>query len=114
MGLAGRKEKQRFSIDPQNKTWKDDKDAIGFKLLSKMGWSEGKGLGLSFSFFLTEFLAAGKDLSGRKDNISLALKNNNYGIGEWAFCRFLSLFVSVSRPCYATYATHRSSHKSII
>ena len=45
MGLAGRKEKQRFGIDPQNKQWQNNKDAIGFKLLSQMGWQEGKGLG---------------------------------------------------------------------
>jgi len=33
------------SSDPQNKNWVNDKQAFGFKMLSKMGWSEGKGLG---------------------------------------------------------------------
>lgn len=67
MGLAEPKNRQRISVDPQNKKWKDDKSAIGFKLLSKMGWSEGKGLGALET--------------GRQTNIKVSLKENNFGIG---------------------------------
>jgi len=34
-----------FSNDPNNTFWKEDKSKFGYKLLMKMGWSEGKGLG---------------------------------------------------------------------
>lgn len=43
--LAEPRRKQRISVDPQNITWKSDNGKIGQKLLEKMGWSEGKGLG---------------------------------------------------------------------
>ncbi|KAI8897773.1 hypothetical protein BC833DRAFT_592425 [Globomyces pollinis-pini] len=67
MGLAEPKNKQRITADPQNKRWKDDKNAIGFKLLGKMGWTDGTGLG--------------KDNQGRTTNLKVALKQNNFGVG---------------------------------
>jgi len=38
---------QQVSKDPLNKHWANDKEKFGFKMLMKMGWSEGKGLGLN-------------------------------------------------------------------
>jgi Pin2-interacting protein X1 len=67
MGLSQPKNKQKIGIDPQNKRWKDDKEKIGFKLLSKMGWKEGNGLG------------AKQD--GMQSNIKVTLKENKFGIG---------------------------------
>lgn len=48
MSLADgrRRGDRKISDDPNNKNWASDKGRIGFKLLQKMGWSEGKGLGL--------------------------------------------------------------------
>ena len=50
--------KECIAVDPNNKLWANgiylslficfnflDQSAIGFKLLQKMGWSQGKGLG---------------------------------------------------------------------
>ena len=67
MGLAQQKVKQRINIDPQNKTWQEDTTKVGFKLLSKMGWTSGKGLG------------AGEN--GMSSNIKVSVKDNNLGIG---------------------------------
>ncbi|PRP87265.1 hypothetical protein PROFUN_01527 [Planoprotostelium fungivorum] len=33
------------SIDPNNKNWAENKTGFGFKMMQKMGWTEGKGLG---------------------------------------------------------------------
>jgi hypothetical protein len=35
----------QLSVDPQNKFWANDKSRFGHKMLEKMGWAQGKGLG---------------------------------------------------------------------
>jgi len=37
---------EQISADPQNKHWLNDKSTYGFKMLAKMGWTEGRGLGI--------------------------------------------------------------------
>lgn len=34
-------------MDTQNKAWAEDKSGFGYRMLAKMGWSEGKGLGVN-------------------------------------------------------------------
>lgn len=41
----GKKQLSQVSRDPLNKQWAEDKEKLGFKMLQKMGWTEGKGLG---------------------------------------------------------------------
>ncbi|KAK5671059.1 Golgi transport complex subunit 3 [Batrachochytrium dendrobatidis] len=67
MGLAEPRTKQRIGVDPQNKQWKDDSNKLCLKMMEKMGWSEGKGLG--------------RNEDGRTDNIKVVVKSNNHGIG---------------------------------
>lgn len=43
--LAEPRRKQRISVDPQNVNWHRNQDKFGQKMLEKMGWQEGKGLG---------------------------------------------------------------------
>jgi len=44
--LAEKKFKKKYSsVNAQNKNWYKSPDHFGAKMLSKMGWSEGKGLG---------------------------------------------------------------------
>uniref|UniRef100_A0A0K0DHM8 G-patch domain-containing protein n=1 Tax=Angiostrongylus cantonensis TaxID=6313 RepID=A0A0K0DHM8_ANGCA len=43
--LAEPRRKQRLSVDPQNLQWKDDKQKLSRRLMERMGWSEGDGLG---------------------------------------------------------------------
>jgi len=38
---------RHLSKDPQNKKWATDKSKFGYKMLMKMGWTEGKGLGMN-------------------------------------------------------------------
>ncbi|CAH1118460.1 unnamed protein product [Phaedon cochleariae] len=43
--LAERKRKQKWSLNPRGKEWSQDTNKFGQKLLEKMGWQNGKGLG---------------------------------------------------------------------
>jgi Pin2-interacting protein X1 len=43
--LAERKVKQKLSLNPRGKAWSEDSNKFGQKMLEKMGWSRGKGLG---------------------------------------------------------------------
>ncbi|KAJ3406187.1 hypothetical protein HDV05_006126 [Chytridiales sp. JEL 0842] len=67
MGLAGPKNKQRISVDPQNKAWAEDKSKLGYKMLKSLGWSEGKGLG--------------KHEDGNTSHVKVQTKQNTWGIG---------------------------------
>lgn len=53
--------------DTLNKAWKNDKTKFGLKMLQKMGWTEGKGLG--------------KYEDGVSEHVKVAKKSNNLGLG---------------------------------
>ncbi|KNE65428.1 hypothetical protein AMAG_11057 [Allomyces macrogynus ATCC 38327] len=70
MGLAGPRVRQRISADPQNRAWAEDTSKFGFRMLEKMGWSSGKGLGA--------------DESGTTSHVKVSLKSDASGIGAKA------------------------------
>lgn len=53
--------------DTLNQAWKNDKTKFGLKMLQKMGWTEGKGLG--------------KREDGVSEHVKVAKKSNNLGLG---------------------------------
>ncbi|XP_069579625.1 PIN2/TERF1-interacting telomerase inhibitor 1 [Brachyistius frenatus] len=65
--LAEPRRKQKWSVDPRNSTWSKDESKFGQKMLERMGWSKGKGLG--------------RTEQGSTDHIKVKLKNDNYGLG---------------------------------
>ncbi|KAJ8982238.1 hypothetical protein NQ317_013540 [Molorchus minor] len=65
--LAERKRKQKWSLNPRGKDWAQDANKFGQKMLEKMGWQQGKGLG------------AKED--GITDNIKVSYKNDSKGMG---------------------------------
>ncbi|KAJ2364500.1 hypothetical protein H4S01_003749, partial [Coemansia sp. RSA 2610] len=67
MGLSEQKTRVLYASDPRNLNWSQDKGRFGFKMLEKMGWSEGKGLGLNED--------------GEKEHVKIKLKTNQFGIG---------------------------------
>ena len=67
MSLAEVKKKRKIGQDPNNKCWSDNKNGMGYKLLQKMGWSEGKGLGVN--------------LDGVQEHVKIETCNENLGIG---------------------------------
>ncbi|XP_044024523.1 PIN2/TERF1-interacting telomerase inhibitor 1 [Siniperca chuatsi] len=68
--LAEPRRKQKWSVDPRNSAWSKDDSKFGQKMLERMGWSKGKGLG--------------KSEQGSTDHIKVKVKNNNYGLGTSA------------------------------
>ncbi|XP_054617563.1 PIN2/TERF1-interacting telomerase inhibitor 1 [Dunckerocampus dactyliophorus] len=68
--LAEPRRKQKWSVDPRNSAWSNDNSKIGQKLMERMGWSKGKGLG--------------KSEQGATDHIKVKIKNNHHGLGASA------------------------------
>ncbi|XP_071104401.1 PIN2/TERF1-interacting telomerase inhibitor 1-like isoform X2 [Haliotis cracherodii] len=65
--LAEPRRKQKISINPQGTNWSNDGSKFGQKMLERMGWSKGKGLG------------ANED--GRVENVKVSFKNDQKGVG---------------------------------
>ncbi|NXU56744.1 PINX1 inhibitor, partial [Turnix velox] len=59
--------RQKWSVDPQNSAWSKDDSKFGQRMLEKMGWSKGKGLGAQEQ--------------GNTEHIKVRVKNNNLGLG---------------------------------
>ncbi|NXA52563.1 PINX1 inhibitor, partial [Nothocercus julius] len=59
--------KQKWSVDPRNSAWSKDESKFGQKMLEKMGWSKGKGLGAQEQ--------------GNTEHIKVHVKNNMLGLG---------------------------------
>lgn len=67
MALAEPRRRQKWTLNPRGNLWANDTDKFGQKLMEKMGWEQGKGLG------------ANQD--GMVDPIKLRHKDNSKGIG---------------------------------
>ncbi|XP_040283104.1 LOW QUALITY PROTEIN: PIN2/TERF1-interacting telomerase inhibitor 1 [Bufo bufo] len=65
--LAEPRRKQKWSVDPRNSAWSKDESKFGQKMLEKMGWSKGKGLGAQEQ--------------GSTEHVKVQLKNNTLGLG---------------------------------
>ncbi|CAM5130904.1 unnamed protein product [Natator depressus] len=65
--LAEPRKKQKWSVDPRNSAWSKDESKFGQKMLEKMGWSKGKGLGVQEQ--------------GSTEHIKVQVKNNTLGLG---------------------------------
>ncbi|XP_068135117.1 PIN2/TERF1-interacting telomerase inhibitor 1 isoform X2 [Hyperolius riggenbachi] len=65
--LAEPRRKQKWSVDPRNSAWSKDESKFGQKMLERMGWSKGKGLGAQEQ--------------GSTEHIKVQVKNNTLGLG---------------------------------
>ncbi|VEN48875.1 unnamed protein product [Callosobruchus maculatus] len=65
--LAERKRKTKYSLNPRGNQWVQDSNKFGQKLLEKMGWKHGKGLG------------AKED--GITEHVKVSYKNDSKGMG---------------------------------
>ncbi|XP_010409689.1 PIN2/TERF1-interacting telomerase inhibitor 1 isoform X1 [Corvus cornix cornix] len=65
--LAEPRRRQKWSVDPRNSAWSNDDSKFGQKMLEKMGWSKGKGLGAQEQ--------------GNPEHIRVKVKNDVLGLG---------------------------------
>jgi len=65
--LAEARHKQKWSHDPRGKKWSEDKNKISVKMMEKMGWTQGNGLG------------AKED--GRTEHVKIKFKDEKRGVG---------------------------------
>ncbi|KAK3889864.1 hypothetical protein Pcinc_006158 [Petrolisthes cinctipes] len=65
--LAERRERKKWSLNPRGTLWANDDNKIGQKLMEKMGWSKGRGLG--------------RELQGDRDHVCVKFKNDSKGVG---------------------------------
>ncbi|XP_046743376.1 G patch domain-containing protein 4 [Diprion similis] len=65
--LAEPRRKQKWTLNPRGKQWSDDSTKFGQKMLEKMGWSSGKGLGANEQ--------------GMTEHVKISYKNDQSGIG---------------------------------
>ncbi|KAK8745881.1 hypothetical protein OTU49_000071 [Cherax quadricarinatus] len=65
--LAEPRRRQKWCLNPRGAAWAADDNKFGQKLMEKMGWSKGKGLG--------------REEQGNPQHISVKYKNNSKGIG---------------------------------
>jgi len=65
--LAEPRSKQKWSEDPRNTRWSADTSKFGYQMLTRMGWSEGKGLG--------------QNLNGEIAHVKVKKLKSNAGIG---------------------------------
>lgn len=66
--LAEPRRRQKWSINPRGNLWSKDESKFGQKLLEKMGWNSGDGLGAQ--------------KQGMTDPITLAANSDNKGLGH--------------------------------
>jgi len=67
VSLAEPRRRQKWTLNPRGNLWANDESKFGQKLMEKMGWEKGRGLG------------ANQD--GMVDHITLRHKDNNKGVG---------------------------------
>lgn len=65
--LAEPRRKQKWSLNPRGKEWSEDSNKFGQKMLEKMGWTNGKGLGVNEQ--------------GITEHVRVSFKNDTAGIG---------------------------------
>ncbi|XP_014235023.1 uncharacterized protein LOC106657852 [Trichogramma pretiosum] len=66
--LAAPRQKQKWTLNPQGKQWSKDSSKLGQRMLEKMGWSSGKGLGAKEQ--------------GATEHIRVKVKNDQVGLGH--------------------------------
>ena len=66
--LSEPRRRQKWTLNPRGTLWSKDENKVGQKMLEKLGWKSGDGLG--------------KEQQGMKDPITLNANHNSKGLGH--------------------------------
>ena len=92
--------------DTLNQQWSQDKNRVGYKLLSKFGWKEGKGLGKDESGITNNV-----EISKREDGMGLGMEKEQDSIGSKAWNSTTSSFNDVLSILTSSYGSPDKSKK---
>ena len=85
VSLAEPRRRQKWTLNPRGNLWANDESKFGQKLMEKMGWEKGKGLGANENGRVEVTPLKWQCLSvlfkHQFQHISARLKDNNKGIG---------------------------------
>ena len=85
--LAEPKRKQRWTLNPRGKQWSEDSNKFGQKMLEKMGWTSGKGLGANEQGITEHVRVSYKDdaagIGFKKDNLDKAWTEHQDGFNDF-------------------------------
>lgn len=83
VSLAEPRRRQKWTLNPRGNLWANDESKFGQKLMEKMGWEKGKGLGANENGRVEVTPLQWQCLSVlfQFQHISARLKDNNKGIG---------------------------------
>lgn len=95
--------KIRVGVDPNNLQWSEDTSRFGFKMLQKMGWKQGEGLG--------------KNGEGINEHIKVVKRQENLGLGAnkstaSTVCVKTSAFSDLLKQLNAANASNHSGESS--
>ena len=85
VSLAEPRRRQKWTLNPRGNLWANDESKFGQKLMEKMGWEKGKGLGANengrVEVTFLKFQSVFPHFTRKFQHISARLKDNNKGIG---------------------------------
>jgi Pin2-interacting protein X1 len=93
--------------DTRNEAWATNKSAFGYKMLAKMGWSEGKGLGKNDQGQANHLRAVRR----AEDTLGLGAEIDSFGSSQWESNK--NNFHGVLQSLKATHAVAATAIESI-
>ena len=87
-------------VDPNNKNWANNKETFAFKMMMKMGWTEGKGLGAKEEGS-TEYIKVKKNLENRGERLKDSYRHEiSRFLDNLYVCHVMTLYIDLKGKLY--------------
>jgi Pin2-interacting protein X1 len=98
---------QQIGSDPNNLNWSEDQSRFGFKMLQKMGWKIGEGLGKN-----NEGVSEHVKVMKRHDNLGLGAKKSNASNLDVKVVVFSEILRKLNNECRVTNSDTNTDDKN--